>query len=120
MKKSKMNFFKKHILPIIAVVLFVAYAIWDLQGGDEIGFLLGIGAAILVVVGLLYNWKVDQEDAEKLQELKAKEPKIPADLPEKVRAMKAKSQDIQAIKLVREQTGMSLYDAKNYVDSIDA
>jgi hypothetical protein len=68
----------------------------------------------------IYNLKVDREEAEKRQELEAKAPKIPEDLPEKVRSMKAQSQEIQAIKLVREQTGMSLYDAKNYVDSIDA
>ena len=120
MKKSKKEFIKKYVLPFIAGVLFVVYGIWDLKGGDEIGALLGIGAGILVGIGLIYSWKMDQKEAKKRQELEAKAPQIPEDLSEKVRAMKAQNQEIQAIKLVREQTGMSLYDAKNYVDSIDA
>ena len=119
MKKGKKEFIKKYVLPVIAGVLFAVYGVWDLKGGDEVGGLLGIGAAILVAVGLIYNLKVDREEAEKRQELEAKAPQIPDDLPEKVRAMKAQNQDIQAIKLVRDQTGMSLYDATNYVDSID-
>ena len=119
MKKSKIEWIKKYVLPIIAGVIFAVYGIWDLQGGDQVGAILGIGAAILVAVSLIYNLKVDKEEAKKQQELEAKAPQIPYDLPEKVRAMKAKNQDIQSIKLVREQTGMSLYDAKNYVESID-
>lgn len=119
-KKAVMNILKKYILPTIAGIVFVAYGIWDFSGGDQIGGLLGIGAAILVLVGLIYNLKVDREYTEQRQELEAKAPQIPDDLSEKVRSMKAQNQDIQAIKLVREQTGMSLYDATNYVDSIDA
>lgn len=119
-KKVFITIFKKYILPIIASVLFVTYAVCELKINNEVGALLGFGATILLVAAFIYNMKVDREEAEKRQELEAKAPKIPEDLPEKVRAMKAQSQEIQAIKLVREQTGMSLYDAKNYVDSIDA
>lgn len=119
-KKAVMNILKKYVLPTIAGIVFVAYGIWDFSGGDQIGGLLGIGAAVLVLVGLIYNLKVDREYAEQRQELEAKAPQIPEDLPEKVRSMKAQNQHIQAIKLVHEQTGMSLYDATNYVEGIDA
>ena len=123
MKRNKKFFttiFKKYILPIIASVVFVVYADCELKINNEVGAILGFGATILLVVSFIYNLKVDREDKEKRQELEAKAPQVSDDLPEKVRAMKAQNQDIQAIKLVREQTGMSLYDAKNYVDSIDA
>lgn len=119
MKKSKKKRTQKYVLTIIAAVLFVAYGIWALKDGNDVGGVLGIGTALLLVVSFVYNWKVDREDEEKRQELEAKAPQISEDLPEKVRAMKVKGHDIQAIKLVREQTGMSLYDAKNFVDSID-
>ncbi len=122
MKRNKKFFttiFKKYILPVIASVLFVTYAVCELQINNEVGAILGFGATALLVVSFIYNLKVDREEAEKRQELEAKAPQIPEDLPEKVRAMKAQSQEIQAIKLVREQTGMSLYDATNYVNGID-
>lgn len=122
MKRNKKYFatiFKKYILPFIAGILFVAYAVCKLKINNEVGAILGFGATALLVVSFIYNLKVDKEEAEKRQELEAKVPQIPEDLPEKVRTMKAQNQEIQAIKLVREQTGMSLYDAKNYVDSID-
>jgi len=118
-KKVFITIFKKYILPFIAGILFVAYAVCELKINNEVGAILGFGATALLVVSFIYNLKVDKEEAEKRQELEAKVPQIPEDLPEKVRAMKAQNQDIQAIKLVREQTGMSLYDATNYVDSID-
>lgn len=119
-KKRTMNILKKYVLPTIAGIIFLIYGVYDFKGGDQIGGLLGIFAAILVVVGLIYNLKVDKEEAQKRQELEAKAPQIPDDLPEKVRAMKAQNQQIQAIKMVREQTGMSLYDATNYVENVDA
>ena len=118
MKKGVKEFIKKYVLPVIAGVLFVTYGVCELKINNEVGAILGFGATILLVVSFIYNLKVDREDKEKRQEAKA--PQVSDDLPEKVRAMKAQNQDIQAIKLVREQTGMSLYDAKNYVDSIDA
>lgn len=120
MKKGVKEFIKKYVLPVIAGVLFVTYGVCELKINNEVGAILGFGATILLVVSFIYNLKVDREDKEKRQELEAKAPQVSDDLPEKVRAMKAQNQDIQAIKLVREQTGMSLYDAKNYVDSIDA
>lgn len=119
-KKFFITIFKKYILPLIAGILFVAYGVCELKINNEVGAILGFGATVLLVVSFIYNLKVDREEAEKRQELEAKAPQIPEDLPEKVRAMKAQNQEIQAIKLVREQTGMSLYDAKNYVDGIDA
>ncbi len=119
-KKIFITILKKYVLPLIAGVLFVAYGVCELKINNEVGAILGFGVTILLVVSFIYNLKVDREDAEKRQELEAKAPQIPEDLPQKVRTMKAQSQEIQAIKLVREQTGMSLYDAKNYVDSIDA
>ncbi|MBR4083212.1 MAG: ribosomal protein L7/L12 [Lachnospiraceae bacterium] len=119
MKKGKKKKTKKYVLTLIATVLFIAYSVWALLDGNDVGGVLGIGTALLLVVSFVYNWKVDREDEEKRQELEAKAPQIPQDLPDEVRAMKAKGQDIQAIKLVRELTGMSLYDAKNFVDNID-
>lgn len=118
-KKFFITIFKKYILPVIAGILFVTYAVCELKINNEVGAILGFGATILLVVSFVYNLKIDREEAEKRQELEAKAPQIPEDLPEKVRAMKAQSQEIQAIKLVREQTGMSLYDATNYVNGID-
>ena len=119
MKKGKKAFVKKYILPIIAMIFFVVYSIWAINTENEVGGVLGIGTAILLVISFIYNWKQDRIDDQKRQELKNKEPQVSADLSEKVRTMKSKGQDIQAIKLVREETGMSLYDAKNYVDSIN-
>lgn len=45
---------------------------------------------------------------------------IPAELQSRIRTLAAQGQRIQAIKMLREATGLSLLDAKNAVDAIAA
>lgn len=45
---------------------------------------------------------------------------VPAELQSRIRTLAAADQRIQAIKLLREATGLSLLDAKNAVDAIAA
>lgn len=45
---------------------------------------------------------------------------VPAELQSRIRTLSAADQRIQAIKLLRQETGLSLLDAKNAVDAIAA
>lgn len=119
MQKNKKQIFK-YIGYFILIVLLIAYGVVMLLRQDQVGAIVGFGFGIFLLVAWLFNIREDMIDAKAREERKLKEPKATEELAEMVSAMKAKNQDIQAIKLVREQTGMSLYDAKNYVDSIAA
>lgn len=119
MPKNKKQIFK-YIGYFILIVLLIAYGVVMLKRQDEIGGIVGFGFGIFLLVAWLFNIREDRIEAKAREERKQKEPKVTEELAETVSAMKAKNQEIQAIKLVREQTGMSLYDAKNYVDSISA
>ncbi len=119
MPKNKKQIFK-YIGYFILIVLLIAYGVVMLQRQDEVGGIVGFGFGIFLLVAWLFNIREDMIDAKAREERKKKEPKATEELAEMVSVMKAKNQEIQAIKLVREQTGMSLYDATNYVDSIAA
>lgn len=119
MPKNKKQIFK-YIGYFILIVLLIAYGVVMLQRQDEVGGIVGFGFGIFLLVAWLFNIREDMIDAKAREERKQKEPKATEELAEQVSVMKANNQEIQAIKLVREQTGMSLYDAKNYVDSIAA
>ncbi len=119
MQKNKKQIFK-YIGYFILIVLLIAYGVVMLLRQDQVGAIVGFGFGIFLLVAWLFNIREDMIEAKAREERKLKEPKATEELAEMVSAMKAKNQDIQAIKLVREQTGMSLYDAKNYVDSITA
>lgn len=113
-KKQK----KRYIITIIAGILFLAYGIWAMTRENDLVAVTAIGAAILLGISFVVYYK---DDKKKEQERQAREEQVPVvteELAEQVYRMKEKNQDIQAIKLVREQTGMSLYDAKNYVDGV--
>ena len=109
----------KYIGYFILIVLLFTYGVVKLQNQDEVGIITGFGFGIFLLVAWLFNIREDMIDAKKREALEDRAPKITEELAEQVRSMKKNNQDIQAVKLVREQTGMSLYDATNYVDSID-
>lgn len=119
MPKNKKQIFK-YIGYFVLIVLLIAYGVVMLKRQDEIGGIVGFGFGIFLLVAWLFNIREDMIDAKAREERKQKEPKVTEELAERISAMKADNQEIQAIKLVCKQTGMSLYDAKNYVDSIAA
>ena len=119
MPKNKKQIFK-YIGYFILIVLLIAYGVVMLKRQDEIGGIVGFGFGIFLLVAWLFNIREDRIEAKKRAEREQKTPKTTEELAERVSAMKADNQEIQAIKLVCKQTGMSLYDAKNYVDSIAA
>lgn len=114
---------KKRIMKYIGyftlIVLLFIYGVVKLQNQDEVGVFTGFGFGIFLLVAWLFNIREDMIDAKKREALEDKAPKVTEELAEQVHALKKNNQEIQAIKLVREQTGMSLYDATNYVDGID-
>lgn len=109
----------KYIGYFILIVILIVYGIVMLQRQDEVGGIVGFGFGIFLLVAWMFNIRDDMLEAKKREELQGKAPKATEELAEQVRVMKKNHQEIQAIKLVREQTGMSLYDATNYVDGID-
>lgn len=113
-KKQK----QRYIITIVAGVLFLGYGIWALTRGDDLAAVTAIGAAILLGVSFVVYYKDDKKKEQERQTREEQAPVVTRELEEQVRQMKEKNQDIQAIKLVREQTGMSLYDAKNFVDGL--
>lgn len=117
-KDKKKGFIKKYLVFVVAGVLLIIYGICCFMYGNQLNGFTSLGFGLLMGVSIVYNWKDDQKRAEELRERAEKTPRVSEELKEKVLAMKAKNQDIQAIKLVREETGMSLYDAKNYVDGV--
>ena len=119
MPKNKKQIMK-YIGYFILIVILIVYGIVMLQRQDEVGGIVGFGFGIFLLVAWMYNIRDDMIEAKKRKELQGKTPKTTEELAERVSAMKADNQEIQAIKLVCKQTGMSLYDAKNYVDSIAA
>lgn len=118
MQKKKKQILK-YIVYFILIVLLMVYGVVMLQRRDEVGGIVGFGFGIFLLVAWIFNIREDMVAEKERLEREKKIPRATEELTEKVRAMKAVNQEIQAIKLVREETGMSLYDAKNYVDSIN-
>lgn len=113
-KKQK----KRYIITIVAGILFLAYGIWAMTRENDLVAVTAIGAAILLGISFVVYYKDDKKKEQERQTREEQAPVVTEELAEQVYRMKEKNQDIQAIKLVREQTGMSLYDAKNYVDGV--
>ena len=113
-KKQK----KRYSITIVAGILFLAYGIWAMTRENDLVAVTAIGAAILLGISFVVYYKDDKKKEQERQAREEQAPVVTEELAEQVYRMKEKNQDIQAIKLVREQTGMSLYDAKNYVDGV--
>lgn len=82
-------------------------------GSTELLVLLAILAVILVMVRMSGR-------ADKPPSGRAFSTPVPAELQSRIRTLAAADQRIQAIKLLRQATGLGLLDAKNAVDAIAA
>ncbi len=85
-------------------------------GPTELLVLLVILAVILVMVRMSGRAK----KTDKPPSGRAFSTPVPAELQSRIRALAAADQRIQAIKLLRQATGLGLLDAKNAVDAIAA
>ena len=84
--------------------------------------LIAIGAAIILFFVL--RGRARQADRDSLMDVSAAAPRSapktvpPQEIEAQVRMMLARGETIDAIKLVRDATGMGLKDAKDYVDGL--
>lgn len=82
-------------------------------GPVELLFLIVLVAVVLAVVGLRRGSGVERPPA-----MQPRDVPLPADLQSRLRGLAAQGQKIQAIKELRQVTGLSLLDAKNTVDAL--
>jgi Ribosomal protein L7/L12 C-terminal domain len=86
-------------------------------GAPELLILLVILAVIVVMVRVSGR---EKKPRDKPSPGRALSTPVPAELQSQIRTLAAADQRIQAIKLLREATGLGLLDAKNAVDAIAA
>lgn len=115
-KKAK----KTYILYSVAILFFLLYTVWELSKQDQAGALISGVAAICCVGALIMKRRENKALAIQREKMQNAAPVVSASLEQQLRDMMAQEKKIQAIKLLREETEMSLYDATNYVEALVA